>query len=255
MKNKKALLALALVLVLGTTLVAGGTLAWFSDTDEVTNTFTVGSIEITQNETFDEANAELLPVVKTPDHNDPTTLSRDNNFIQKSVTVTNDGKNPAYVQTFVAVPAVLDNGLLKQMLGNNTDWTLVGGQAVATNVSITFDVDDDEQTNNNVTQTFNVYQYRYNTQLAVDTTTSESLSGIYVDAATDLKVYRDANDAIEHAYFVWDGAEVTGFDLADSGDMKLHVLVATQAVQAQGFGSAAEALDASFPNHPWYVAP
>ena len=51
MKNKKALLALSLVLVLGASLIAGGTLAWFSDTDEVTNTFTVGSVEIVQNET------------------------------------------------------------------------------------------------------------------------------------------------------------------------------------------------------------
>ena len=45
MKNKKIALALSLVLALGATLMVGGSLAWFTDTDEATNTFAMGSVE------------------------------------------------------------------------------------------------------------------------------------------------------------------------------------------------------------------
>lgn len=258
MKNRKIILALSLALTLGATMVVGGSLAWFSDTDEATNTFTVGSVEIMQNEVFDETTAELIPVVKTPDHNDPATMKKDNNYIKKEVTVTNTGKNPAYVQTFVAVPAALDNGLLKQHLGNNSDWHAVGTQPAFANVPIVFDHDDDTNTPS-ITQSFNIYQYRYNAVLAAGATgntTSQVLSGIYVDAAADIEVYRDDQNVIEHAYFVWNGAEIQTFDLADSGNMKLHVLVATQAIQSQGFADAAAAFDSgAFPAHPWYTAP
>lgn len=251
MKNKKLILALSFVLALGATMVAGGSLAWFSDTDEATNTFTVGSVEIVQNEVFDETTAKLIPVVKTPDHNDPTTMTKDNNYIKKEVTVTNTGNNPAYVQTFIAVPAALDNGLLKQHRGNNTDWTLVKAEQ---DISIAFDHDDDAQSPD-VTQNFNVYCYRYNAVLPAGATgnaTSQVLSGIYVDAAADIEVYRNDQNVIEHAYFVWNGAEIKTFDLADSGNMKLHVLVATQAIQAQGFENAADAFNSeAFPTHPW----
>lgn len=241
--KKNRILILSLIAALGATLMVGGSLAWFSDTDEATNTFTVGSIEIEQVEDF-EQNAQLIPVGSN------TTPADDENFIKKEVTVKNTGKNPAYVQTFVAVPAALDNGLLKQQLGGNTDWTQI---RMEPNVSITF---DDNGTS--VTQDFNVYCYRYNAVLPAGTTgntTSQVLAGIYVDAAADIEVYRDANDEIEHAYFVWDGNEITTFDLADAGNMKLHVLVATQAVQSQGFDTAEAALSAAFPNHPWYTAP
>lgn len=43
---KKKILALCLVVVLAVTAVTGATLAYFTDTEDVTNTFTVGNIEI-----------------------------------------------------------------------------------------------------------------------------------------------------------------------------------------------------------------
>lgn len=243
MKNRKIIFALSLALALGATMVVGGSLAWFSDTDEATNTFTVGSVEIEQVEDFIQ-DSELIPVVKTPDHSDADTMTAENNYIKKEVSVKNTGNNPAYVQTFIAVPAALDVGLLHQHLGNNTDWELVGK---TDNVSIAFDHDGDS-----VTQTFNIYAYRNKNSIAPDTETSDVLSGIYVDAAADIEVYRNDQNVIEHAYFVWNGAKIQTFDLADSGNMKLHVLVATQAIQSQGFADAAAAFNSgAFPNHPW----
>ena len=124
---KKRLVVTSLVIAL-IAVAVGGTLAWSNDTDEVTNVFTVGSVDIEQKEVFDEETAQLLPVVGT----DPTVAT--DNYIEKKVTVSNVGKNDAYVQTYVAVPAVLDNnGIVKLYDGNLADkgWTKVDGDAAA----------------------------------------------------------------------------------------------------------------------------
>ena len=64
MKNKKTLaLILSLVLVIG--IAAGATVAWFTDqTQEVKNTFTVGNIDITLEET-DSADADTNPDINS----------------------------------------------------------------------------------------------------------------------------------------------------------------------------------------------
>lgn len=47
---KKKLLALTLVVILALTAVIGGTLAYFTDNDQATNTFTVGKVDLTLTE-------------------------------------------------------------------------------------------------------------------------------------------------------------------------------------------------------------
>lgn len=239
MKKKITVIALAVAIL---AIAVGGTLAWFTDTDEATNVFTVGSIDIIQNEDFDEATAQLLPVVGT----DPT--DADDNYIEKTVTVENVGRNSAFVQTFVAVPAVLDNsGVLKLYDVNAAanGWTKIDGDAntdgvqpVATGISI-----DGE------TIEYNVYLYRYNTALAKDTETDACLEYVYIASTTDLNTYDTNNDGdTDTAYFVLpNGTEITGFNAAG----ELNVYVATQATQVDGFDSAAQALTSSFANHPW----
>lgn len=248
MKKKLVVTSLVIALI---AIAVGGTLAWFNDTDEVTNVFTVGSVDIEQKEVFDEESAQLLPVVG----NDPTVAT--DNYIEKKVTVENVGENDAYVQTYVAVPAVLDNtGILKLYDGNLADkgWTKVDGDAqangvqpVATGVSIAGE-----------TLLYNVYLYRYNSILPAETNneTSACLEYVYIDSAIDLNTYdkKDAEgnpgeDGIKDtAYFVLaNGTEITEFDATG----KLNVYVATQGVQAQGFADAEAALTSAFPNHPW----
>lgn len=234
---KKKLTAISLVVAIVAIAVVGGSLAWFADTDEATNTFTIGSIDIIQNEVFDETTAQLLPVVGT----DPTVAT--DNYIEKKVTVENVGKNDAYVQTYVAVPAVLDdNGILKlyDTGAAANGWTKVG--KVATNVTITGE-----------TELYNVYLYRYDSILAPTAETPACLEYVYIDSAIDLNPY-DTNDdnVADKAYFVLaDGTEITGINVA--GDYKLNVYVATQGVQADGFAGAEAALTAAFGNHPWAV--
>lgn len=57
MKNKKKLVSLVIVLALAVTSLVGGTLAYFTDTDDAKNVMTLGGVDIMQNEqqhTIDE---------------------------------------------------------------------------------------------------------------------------------------------------------------------------------------------------------
>lgn len=87
---KKKILALCLVVALAVTAVVGGTLAYFTDTDAKTNTFTTGKVDITLNETFKAETAKLLP--------------GDKNAIPKVINVTNN-EEAAYVRLHIAFPA------------------------------------------------------------------------------------------------------------------------------------------------------
>lgn len=216
--NKKKILALALAICLIAT-VSFTTLAYFTDTDSVTNTFTVGSIEIDLVEDF-EQESTLIPVGSNDTPED------DDNFVKKVVHVENVGENPAYVRTFVAVPAALDVGLLHIHDVYTANWvkTFAGTTAI-----------------NGVDH--NVYCYTYQDQLAPDAATYPLMDGVYIDAAADLNVYRNDAKEITAAYFVWNGQEITGFNVAA---MKLDVYVATQAVQAEGFSAPESALEAAF---------
>ena len=59
---KKKIFTLCLAVALTATAVVGGTLAYFTDTDEKTNTFTVGNVDIELTEPdWKEENAKLIP--------------------------------------------------------------------------------------------------------------------------------------------------------------------------------------------------
>lgn len=91
---KKKILSLCLVVALAATAVIGGTLAYFTDTDTKTNTFTAGDIKIAIDEIFPED--ELMPG------------AWDKNALQKEVYVENTGSNDAYMWIEVLIPAELD---------------------------------------------------------------------------------------------------------------------------------------------------
>ena len=91
---KKKIVTLCLVLCLAATAIVGGTLAYFTDTDTQTNTFTAGDIAIAIEEIFPED--ELMPGTATK------------NNLQKEVYVENTGSNDAYMWIEVLIPADLD---------------------------------------------------------------------------------------------------------------------------------------------------
>lgn len=117
---KKKIIAISAVVALLALLAMSTSLAWFSDNDEVTNVFTVGSVKIEQNEVGADGNAfvqdqDLMPIVNV---NDP---AADENYIAKVVDVTSTGENPAYVRTHIAVPTKLVGTLLLD-LSDSANW-------------------------------------------------------------------------------------------------------------------------------------
>ncbi len=86
MKLQKSSLAMILAVVLTLTMAVGGTLAYLTDqTDAVANVMTVGNVDITQKEDF-EQNSSLYPGVA----------------VKKEVTVENVGNSDAYVRTLIS---------------------------------------------------------------------------------------------------------------------------------------------------------
>lgn len=90
--NKKKLLTLAMVISMVAILVVGGTIAYFTDTDTKTNTFTYGDVEIEINEIFE--NPELFP--------------GEANAVTKEVRVENKGSEDAYMWIELWIPSELD---------------------------------------------------------------------------------------------------------------------------------------------------
>lgn len=102
MKKKLTLVVTCVVLVAA--MVIGGTLAYFTDTDKATNTFTVGNVKIDLIEQQKGANG-LVPFEQGK------TLvpgkSNDGNAVSKIVTVKNTGNNDAWVWVDLLIPKYL----------------------------------------------------------------------------------------------------------------------------------------------------
>ena len=235
---KKKVLAIALAVAM-LAIVVSGTLAYFTDNDEVTNTFTVGSVKIEifeNNEATDsdtiEFDERLTPVVSA----DP---SQDESYIPKVVKVLNTGLNAAYIRTCLAIPSALVDYL---ELDVSADWVKVA-----------------ETTATKDGMEYTVYTYDYTAEVAPNTFTPDLLKGVYL--ASDVDLEADSNGSL---WFVkkTDG-EIThrsGF-LAHTKTANgytsntVNVLVASQAIQAQGFADATTALNTGFPQNPWAAHP
>lgn len=229
---KKKILAMALVVAMLAIAVASGSLAWFTDNDKTTNTFTVGSVKIQQNEDFTQ-NSQLLPIVNIMNP------SRDPNYVKKVVTVTNEGKNDAYIRTFIAIPKALEGKLHLDL--DNVDGFYSSWKEEDTNLTIwEGDVE------------YVVYCYVYNHVLGTQSNnrvTPVLLKGVYLDASVDMQENPNENNRMEFCWKDDEGEWVfSGFAVEDA--TKVNVLVATQAVQADGFGygyrASSNALNAAF---------
>ena len=114
---KKKIVALCLVLALALTAVGGATLAYFTDTEEKVNTFTVGDVDITLNEEF-VPDSQLNPGID----------------ITKEATITNTGANPAWVWAEILIPVILDDGVVNEPnapgLQNSLHFNYPGAYAV-----------------------------------------------------------------------------------------------------------------------------
>ncbi|MBQ6868488.1 MAG: hypothetical protein IJO16_07460 [Clostridia bacterium] len=97
---KKKIMAMCLVIAMAATAVIGGTLAYFTDSDAKTNTFTVGNVDIHIDEWMKNEKGEWV------EYADQKLFPIDNGKItnNKLVETVNDGSEDAYIRTFVTCP-------------------------------------------------------------------------------------------------------------------------------------------------------
>lgn len=98
---KKKITALCLCISLIAIAVIGGTMAYFTDTDEETNTFTVGNVKIELVEKNEDG---------TPFTQNQILMPGEENGIVKDVSVKNIGAQDAYMWVEIWMPKALDGG-------------------------------------------------------------------------------------------------------------------------------------------------
>ena len=200
--NKKKILVLAVSVALVAILAIGGSLAYFTDTDEATNTFTAGGVAIdlieqqvnedgTALEAFKQ-NQVLMPIVgfaqgDKDDFGQPVA----ENYIDKIVTIKNTGKSDAYVRAYFAIPSALDDGyetfnaganILHFNFGNNEDGSTTEGNQWKWTHDGKWNYF--ETTIGGVS--YNVYFADYYQPLPAGATTEQFVSGVYLDSNVDM---------------------------------------------------------------------
>ena len=248
---KKKIIALCLIVALAATAVIGGTLAYFTDTQAATNTFTAGGVKIALIEQERDGkgglqaftqNQCLMPIVGSAQGDkDAQGQPVAENYIDKMVTIENTGKSDAYVRAYFAIPSALDDGyetfnaganILHFNFGNEDGVSTFGNQWTWKH-----DVDGAQKWNYFETTidsvSYNVYFADYYQKLPAGETTAQFVSGVYLDKDVDM-----TNGEYVHP----------DHPTADLSILKGTVScpVFAVAVQAQGFETVAEAVDAAF---------
>lgn len=239
---KKKLLTAAVVAVL-VAIMAYGTLAYFTAEDKVENTFTVGSVQIEIWENGKPTDSDkvvfdkpLVPVVNTQD------VAQDPGYAAKTVKVENTGKNAAYIRTHIAVPTALIGYL--ELKVNTAGWEFNPTLTTATVDGVAY----------------TVFSYDHTASVDPGQFTAELLQGAYLKSNADLEedaagnlvfILRDANgNKVETSSFVAHTKNADGTYTANP----VAILVASQAIQTQGFeNGATSALNAGFGanTNPW----
>ena len=108
--NKKKVISLAAVGIIGAIALSGASIAYFSDTKTATNTFTVGNVKIdlVEQQTVKGADGKVTGLEAFVQNKvlKPGT-SKDGNAVSKIVTIENTGENAAWVWVDLKVPAYL----------------------------------------------------------------------------------------------------------------------------------------------------
>lgn len=280
--NKQKIITLATAVIVVIMAVTGATLAYFKDTDRVSNTLTVGSVEIDlieQERRFDQdgevslgdftQNKPLYPVVGDVDDDtieteyampDPTKVS---NYVDKMVSVKNTGSADAYVRAYIAIPAVLDSdedvfaehgpghGALRFDLENrlkaDTNWERQQENGDIKRFNTTIDG-----------IAYNVYYADYTEILAPGETTTRFFDGLYLDKDFDIDrvetVDPETGKTVTSYECLLDKLVLEGAEQFVTADgLKVTCPVFAVAVQSKGFTGASQAIAAAFGDqyNPW----
>lgn len=256
---KKKVISIALVIAL-VAVIAAGSFAYFTDKDAATNTFTVGNVKINLIEQQRDGKGglesfkngkNLMPIVGSAQgEKDALGMPTAKNYVDKVVTIENNGTNDAYVRAYFAIPSALDDGcetfnagmnVLHFNFGNKVENGVVtstfGHEWLWKNASGTWKYF--ETTINDVA--YNVYYADYYKTLAAGDTTEQFIQGVYLDMNIDTDAQGNYVDS--------------RYPEADLSILNVEVNcpVYAVAVQADGFDSADEAVTAAFGANynPW----
>lgn len=225
MNFKRKLTAAALVVAFGATAITGVTLAYFTDTDAADNTFTVGNVDISLDETFTQ-DSKLIPATGSAQAG---TLK---NGVQKEVRVKNENSNDAYVRVHIAIPSILDSGdpefdagknvlhfnFASDSLGENKwDWSKTTGAP--------YDSDWNYYTTEIAGVSYNVYVVTYERILKANEMTENAIHQVYLDSKVTSADMEKINAVLGKNW---------------------HMYVAAEGAQAEGFNNAYEALNTAF---------
>ena len=211
--------------------IVGGSLAYFQDSDADKNVMVSGNVKIVQNETDRNGKPfvdgqKLMPAVYNGE------LSYDgedylggkiwdksvDNEIDKIITVTNEGSEPAFIRTIVLFENTADNRLDEKIhaLWNNSDGQYRVWPTDANGAEVQVTIGD---------VLYSVAVCQYESPLAAGATSAPSLKQVFVDPSA-----------------TQDWLTLLG------EDKKFNILALSQAVQVQGFEDegAAVALDTAF---------
>lgn len=248
---KKKLTAIFLCVALVAIAIVGASLAYFTDKDEATNTFTMGNVKIDLQEVFDQDTAVLRPGSQTT------------NKIKKEVSIKNIGTENAYVWYEWYIPSALDstdgstgtnNVLHVNSNGNSWDkyredsrfWK--EGQTAALPLEQTWDHDPEVELKLNVGPEgfirqdtiddiqYNVYLVLYHGKLAPEAETSVAMNGAYLDSKVD-NLY-DENGVL--LGYTIDGKNPLDYDFTQG----VNIIVKAYGIQAEGFADVYAAYNA-----------
>ena len=256
---KKKITALCLCAAMLAIAIVGASLAYFTDTKDATNTFTVGNVKIElieqqrgENglEPF-EQNKHLYPIVGSAQGaKDEYGMPTAKNYVDKMVTIENTGSEAAYIRAYFAIPSALDDGYETFNAGLNVLHFNFGNKVVNGAISSTEGVEwiwthgskwNYFETTLSDGIKYNVYYADYYQAVDAGATTEQLVQGVYLDKSFDIK------DGKCYAF----GKEVT---LDDGWNWeKVSCPIFAVAVQAAGFDSAEEAVTAAFgaKYNPW----
>ena len=256
---KKKITALCLCAAMLAIAIVGASLAYFTDTKDATNTFTVGNVKIElieqqrgENglEPF-EQNKHLYPIVGSAQGaKDEYGMPTAKNYVDKMVTIENTGSEAAYIRAYFAIPSALDDGYETFNAGLNVLHFNFGNKVVNGAISSTEGVEwiwthgskwNYFETTLSDGIKYNVYYADYYQAVDAGATTAQLVQGVYLDKTFDIK------DGKCYAF----GKEVT---LDDGWNWeKVSCPIFAVAVQAAGFDSAEEAVTAAFgaKYNPW----
>ena len=257
MKKKLTLVVTCIVLVAA--MVIGGTLAYFTDTKNATNTFTVGNVKINLIEQQRgknglvpfEQNKKLYPIVGSAQgEKDEYGMPIAKNYVDKMVTIENTGSEKAYIRAYFAIPSALDDGyetfnagmnVLHFNFGNKVENGVVTSTEGAEWIWTHGSKWNYFETTLSDGIKYNVYYADYYQAVDAGATTEQLVQGVYLDKTFDMKDGKPMAFGKEFAVDAgWDWSNVS-------------CPVFAVACQAEGFDNATAAMEAAFGANynPW----